>query len=157
MGCDIHTYAEVFVDGQYALQDLNDLLLNSRGPFDWRCYAMYGFLADVRNYSAIPPLAQPRGLPHDVSHEVSSQFHCGYHTPSWLSVDELRNFDYTQPVENRRCMVQLGPNSASGSGTCAEGKGHMATYRDLLSKEFVRDLKVLVNAKTSRVVFWFDN
>ena len=37
-----------------------------RHPFDWRSYWLYGWLADVRNYSDVKPIAPARGLPKDM-------------------------------------------------------------------------------------------
>ncbi len=42
-------------------------------PFDWRSYGMYGFLADVRNWSVVPPIAAQRGFPSDASLEVREE------------------------------------------------------------------------------------
>jgi hypothetical protein len=153
MGCDIHTHAERKVDGKYeAIKDLH--------PFDWRSYAMFGWFADVRNYSDVPPLSDERGLPDDVSDSVRTE-HMGWggdaHTASWMSVEELTAFNYDQPVEDRRVMVQLAENVVSGAGTSDHGGGEMTTYREFLGPAFFRDLDALVSAGADRIVFWFDN
>jgi hypothetical protein len=59
-------------------------------PFDWQAYGMYGFLANVRNYSDVPPLAQPRGLPADLD---AGNEDLGDHSFSWLSLSELLSFE----------------------------------------------------------------
>ena len=107
MGCDIHSYAEKKVNGKwekvgevfpmdewdrnYYKKDFND------SPFDWRSYPMFGFLADVRNYSNSEYLSEAKGLPDDISKEVQEKaddWEGDGHSHSWLSVKELLDFDY---------------------------------------------------------------
>lgn len=110
MGCDIHTYAERKVGDAYEL--IADLC-----PFDWRSYGMYGFLADVRNYSDVLALAADRGLPDDASEVVRLDRHrwgSDAHSASWVGVQELVDFNYDKPVEDRRVTVQLAENVWSG-------------------------------------------
>jgi len=40
----------------------------------YQSYALYGFLADVRNLSKITPISEPRGLPDDASHDNNLTF-----------------------------------------------------------------------------------
>jgi len=64
MGCDIHSHAERRnADGNW------EYLADIR-PFNWRNYGLFGWLADVRNYSAIKPIADGRGVPEDASATV---------------------------------------------------------------------------------------
>ncbi len=148
MGCDIHPQAERRVDGKWqAIPGLK--------PFDDRCYGIFGFLADVRNYSAIPPIAPQRGLPEDA--DVSTEEYLGDHSYSWLSLDELLAFNYDQPVEDRRVMRQTGPNSWNGGCTAEPGGGEMTTYREFLGPKFFEDLDKLKAMGAERVVFGFDS
>jgi hypothetical protein len=127
MGCDIHSYAEKQVNGKWESLDFS--------PFDWRSYGLYGFLAGVRNYSDVPPLAAPRGLPRDVSAHVQEEadgWDSDGHSHSWLSVEELSAFDYDAAVE-------------------------MTTWREFLGPDFFRDLRRLKAEGAERIVFWFDN
>ena len=49
-------------------------------PFDWRSYGMYGFLAGVRNYSAVQPISEPRGFPEDANSTIQARpIACQYH------------------------------------------------------------------------------
>lgn len=147
MGCDIHSYAEKRVNGKWQRVDVT--------PFDWRSYGMYGFLAGVRNYSDVPPLAGRRGLPGDASQEVAGEHeHWGgdAHSASWLSVEELSVFDYDAAVEDRRITV-----NNDGGCTAKPGGGKMTTWREFLGPDFFRDLAALKDAGAERVVFWFDN
>lgn len=152
MGCDIHTYAERNVGDRY------DRIVNA-APFDWRSYGMYGWLADVRNYSGVPSIAAQRGLPIDVSASVRS-YYDGWgsdaHSASWVDVLELTRFDYEQPVEDRRVTRQTAWG-LDGGCTAEPGGGEMTTYLELLGEDFFRDLADLVDAQADRVVFWFDN
>jgi hypothetical protein len=116
---------------------------------------MYGFLADVRNYSAIPPITPQRGLPHDVAGGDDADL--GKHSHSWLSLSELLAFDYDAPVEDRRIRVQLAPDFWSGAGTAEPGGGEMTTYRGFLGEEFFADLEKLKAAGAERIVFGFDS
>lgn len=166
MGCDIHITAERKVGDKYeAVTESvfpyeygNDGFISA--PFDWRSYGMFGFLADVRNYAAAPPIAPPRGWPDDASkgaNEEYEQWSGDAHTPSWLSVAELSAFDYDQPVEDRRVRVQLGPNTWSGAGTAEPGYGTSTTWREFLGAGYFRDLDILQKIDADRVVFFFDN
>jgi len=154
MGCDIHSYAERKDEsGKYVDLDFS--------PFDNRSYGTFGFLADVRNYSAVPPISQPRGLPDDVSSEVPERdetWGSDGHSHSWLSVAELVSFDYDSAMEDRRHTVQTGPRSWNGGATCEVGQGKKkTTFRKFLGDGFFADLKKLQDMGAERVVFWFES
>jgi hypothetical protein len=175
MGCDIHSYAEVRnkETGKWeqafnftTLSDFDKKYLNREkgdSPFDWRGYGMYGFLADVRNYSHIDPIVEPRGIPDDVSETIMSEYDYWYHdahTPSHIYLRELVEFDYTQKFWNRRIRKQTGPNSWTGRGLADEGEGEVLPIDEFLSEMFfqhIEDLKTLGDLDDVRVVFWFDN
>lgn len=152
MGCDIHSYAEKRVNGEWEQVGI--------APFDWRNYGMYGFLAGVRNYSGVPPIAPLRGLPDDASaavKEESETWDGDGHSHSWLAVAELLAFNYDAPVEDRRVTRKVGVNSWSGGMTCNPGEGEATTFRAFLGDEFFADLERLKEANAERVIFWFDN
>lgn len=165
MGCDIHTYVEQRqADGSYKRLTWPTIVgrngWRARGPFDWRNYGMFGFLADVRNYSYVPPISEARGLPFDISDEVRDEMikdPWGLHTPSWLSIDELNAFDYERVFENRRCMKEVVPNVFFGGADAGKGNGVMVSYYDFLGEEFFKDLKILNDIGATRIVFAFDN
>lgn len=154
MDCDIHSHAERRnADG--AWEDIPEL-----APFDWRSYGMYGFLAGVRNYSAVTPIAEPRNIPDDASKVVKSHFEaweCDAHNASWLSVTELVEFDYDTGMEDRRIARQVGMNSWNGGCTAEAGEGRATTYREFLGEGFFEELAKLKTAGVERIVFWFDN
>lgn len=149
MGCDIHTTAEQNVGGRWVGIGFE--------PFDWRSYGMFGFLANVRNYSDVPYIAADRGLPEDASELVRERYPEDGHSHSWVLVDELLAFDYDQPVEDRRVTVQLSERVWSGAGTAEPGDGRATTYREFLGEAFFDDLAKLKELGVERVVFWFDS
>ena len=150
MGCDIHSQAEKRINGRWTRID-------GLEPFDWRSYGMYAFLAGVRNYSAVTPLSEPRGLPDDVDYVEDAEHWLGEHSFSWLSLDELLSFDYEQKMEDRRVTRQLAPNLISGAETCDPGEGEKMTYREFLGQSFFDDIERLKAAGAERVVFGFDS
>jgi hypothetical protein len=154
MGCDIHSRAERRVDGKWEV-------IPGLAPFDWRSYGMYGFLANVRNYSDVPPIAEARGLPKDypkTAHSDEDNYDgLGDHSYSWLSVEELLAFNYDAKVEDRRITVQVAPNCWNGGATADPGGGAMTTYREFLGKAFFEDLEKLKAEGAERIVFGFDS
>jgi hypothetical protein len=154
MGCDIHAYAEVKRDGRWEF---------AQEVFDCRNYGLFGWLANVRNYSAVPPLSEPRGLPTDVSSQVRDEaedWSGDGHTHSWLSAKELLDLDLDATFENRRVTRQTGPNSWDGGCTADLGGGKVVVYRELFGSCLTDTLDVLRGLGAPddvRVVFWFDN
>ena len=148
MGCDIHSFAEKKEGASWAF-------IGGLHPFDWRSYGMYGFLAGVRNYSAVSPITAQRGFPRDASPEVreeKDQWEGDAHSASWLTLAELTAFDYDAPMEDRRVN-----RNGSGGCTCEPGEGKKTTYREFLGEKFFEDLASLKAAGAERVIFWFDN
>ena len=152
MGCDIHSHAEKRNGSQWKRLDVE--------AFEDRNYALFGWLAGVRNYSVVPPIAADRGFPADASNAAANDYD-GWsgdaHSASWVSVAELLAVDYEQTVEDRRTTKQLGPNSWTGGATCEPGEGKKETLREFLGDGFFASLKRLQDAGAERVVFWFDS
>jgi len=153
MGCDIHMYVEK-KNGEGVYE-----YIKSVKPFNYRCYGMFAFLAGVRNYSAIKPIAEPRGLPNYLSKEVREIFkeNDDYHSCSWLSVKELSEFDYDQLMEDRRENKPIATNIFTGAHTVKVGEGKEMTYCEFLRESFFEDLEVLELIGADRIVFGFDN
>ena len=84
MGCDIHICVELQEYG-----GMWEPAILEHGAYDTRNYAVFSKLAGVRG--DLLPIAEPRGLPKDVSREVANQFENGMgdHTPSYLTVKEI--------------------------------------------------------------------
>ena len=156
MGCDIHSYAERKSTGGGGWEAIKEV----PHPFSWRSYRVFAFLAGVRNYSAVTPISQPRRFPTDASPEARSDYELwgsDAHTPSWLTVKELNDFDYTQQMEDWRCGRQITPRLYSEAETCDPGEGIQKTYQEFLGDHFFKELDKLNGAGAERVVFWFDN
>lgn len=157
MGCDIHSYAEVRRNGRWepvSGQQFSD----GDEPFGWRNYGMFGFLADVRNYSYVPVIAERRGIPGDVSAEVLDDYHWwtgNAHSATWLTLAELLAYDYDQTFWDRRVT-----RNGDGAALAEEGEGEHVTLREFLSEGFFADLETLRglgDPADVRVVLWFDN
>jgi hypothetical protein len=154
MGCDIHSFAEK------KDEDGNWEVLPDFEPFEVRSYRVYGWLANVRNYSALTPIAERRGFPEDASPDVKEDYEswdCNAHSASWLSLEELLSFNYDATCEDRRVTREISPNFFDGGQTCEAGEGTQTTYREFFGDYFFKDLEKLKELGAERVVFWFDN
>lgn len=154
MGCDIHITPERKTGAGY--EPITDVAFaEGSAPFDWCSYGMFGFLAGVRNYSAVAPLSEPRGVPEDASGSVCEDYEhwsCDAQSASWLSVAELSAFDYDKQMEDRRVMI-----NNDGGCTAEPGGGTTMTFREFLGPQFFEDLSKLQECGADRVVFWFDD
>lgn len=178
MGCDIHSFLEVRKDGKWEVAgevfplsgfDLEWSLSRGRGthtshPFNWRSYGMFGFLANVRNYSHVPCIQEPTfKIPEDVSPEIEGmreEYAGDYHSHSHLTLRQLIEYDYDQKFWDRRVTKQTGPNSWTGAGLAEEREGETIVLRDFLGKHFfeqIEIMKTLGDPDEVRVIFWFDN
>jgi len=149
MGCDIHSYTEVKKNGKW---DKNPEVF-----FNWRSYGMYGFLANVRNYSEVPPVSLPKGLPDDISIDRDRLEEAGYyHSHSYLTLAELLAVDYDKHFYDMRVMRD--GNGAARARTLDEAE--YTTLRKFLGEEFfnnLEDMKKLGEPDEVRIVFCFDN
>jgi hypothetical protein len=153
MGHDMYAYAEVRGDDGWREADVEML-------FDVRDYGIYGFLADVRNYSHSPVIAEPRGLPTDVSQAVAEDDgdDCDHFAHGWLSLAELLAYDYDQVFWDRRVTKQMPSGVWNGAALADEGEGEHVTLREFLGEYFFRELdrlKMLAPVESVRLVFWF--
>lgn len=159
MGCDIHMHAEKRVDGKWVKAE-RDVPKSKYGnfkedPLENRSYSYFGWLADVRNYSEVPPISQPRGVPTDMAPETKDSYEgwgSDAHSASWLTVDEILAVDFDQVIEDRR--VTIGGN---GGCTAEPGHGKRETLREFLGEYAVNALLKLRDEGVERIVFWFDN
>lgn len=173
MGCDIHSYAEAQHNSEWTkagevfpLDDFDrewSKKAYTDRPFHWRGYGLFGWLADVRNYSHSPVIVEPRGLPLDISPEVRDEYN-GWredaHSCSWLSLAELIEADYDQVFWDRRITRQEAPGMFNGAALAGAGEGERRTLREFLGEgyfETIEILKTLGKPEDVRVVFWFDN
>ncbi|CAM4225477.1 hypothetical protein DEMA109039_11990 [Deinococcus marmoris] len=127
--------------------------------FMGRDYELFAILAGVRNHLRVQPISPPRGIPRDAGEAVraawaTAQKYPEVHTPSWLSLQELLDFDWNQSLIHRVSGDEeaLRPHSEQ-----------FLTYRDAVSdNNFVNrglaQLQTLVeNPADLRMVFWFDS
>lgn len=129
MGTDIHLYVErrngagwkscdVWEDDEY--EPGQKTVPYGKHFYDARNYDTFAILADVRNgrgFAGVDtgdgfiPISEPRGLPDDLSPELRAEADAGLdHTPSWLTVRELLEYDWTR-VTTKRGWVN-GPEYA---------------------------------------------
>jgi hypothetical protein len=100
MGCDIHMCIEAkpWADRSWEPMMMEDAC------YDTRNYDLFSWLANVRNYGekSITPLAEPRGLPPDVSDFVKRHFDAwgpDCHSHSWLLVSEVLGANHPDGAE----------------------------------------------------------
>lgn len=130
MGCDIHFYVERKVDGKWVSADKwtpNKYAGDEGEPsmcveyedrfYRDRNYDLFSMLANVRNGfgfagcdtgDGFKPIAMPRNLPFDVSPEVkdeSDRYGCDGHSHSWLTLAELKSYDWKGQVSKHRGWV----------------------------------------------------
>jgi hypothetical protein len=123
MGCDIHCFVEQKADDRW--EQIGDFLSDwyeegdkyfgeerfkySDSPIDCRNYSLFGVLAGVRR--DFTPIADPRGIPEDVSDSIGEDYKgwgCDAHTPSWLTVKELLDHDWDQLIRVGGLVDQSG-------------------------------------------------
>lgn len=164
MGCDIHSFVERRdVDHWLRVKaSFPDGIYPSNEPFGWRSYGLFGFLANVRNYSQVPPIAHARGLPKDLSAEMLTVLEDtdGNHSHSYLTLAELLAHDYDVVFWDRRITREIAPRCFDGAATANEGEGEHLTLRAFLGPQFFAHLDILKTIgapEDVRIVFWFDN
>lgn len=120
-------------------------------------YSLFGWLADVCNYAAIPPLEPIKGVPRDACAQTF-EYHWdeGQFGQTWYLVDDLLAFDFDQPVENRRVGGYLPNGIFDGSITAEPGGGVMTTYREIVGIYFLKELERLKSICAERIVISFD-
>lgn len=147
MGCDIHPF--VFAGDKY---------LESVVPWTGRSYRKFAFLAGVRNYSGLPPMPWwGRGIGDMKGVSEYRYTDMDYHSTTWVSLDELLQFDYSVEMEDRRVTV-----GGDGGCTAEPGGGERMTYRVFLGQtDFFEDLDVLKVLQAGmgkvRIHYAFDN
>jgi hypothetical protein len=115
MGCDIHCFVEKkvgdnweqigeFISDWYDEDSKylgGDEFKSSYSPVDGRNYILFAALAGVRNGIGISPVSDPRGIPKDCCYSIKDDYEgWGYdaHTPSHLTIQELRDYNWTQAI-----------------------------------------------------------
>jgi len=148
MGIDITSYTEVHRAGCWEC-------VHKSWPFYDRNTTLFAFLGHdiAKRWAAqsyvIPQISPPRGLPTDLSPEVraeSDRLADGAFYSSWLTLDELLNFDYDQLMVTR----SAAPEHRVLHVPLREELGDSLQARlDALRDEFGAQGEV-------RIVYWFD-
>jgi hypothetical protein len=125
VGCDIHLYVEVRDGGRWRHVPVADNYRDAAGDLDYeqyandplyvgRNYALFAILAGVRNGRGVVdgadtgnryvPIADPRGLPEDLTPEVRAEandWRGDAHGHSWHSLAHLLEYDWWQRATRR--------------------------------------------------------
>lgn len=156
MGTDIFTNFEIrfsgawvrmklepYVDGDTASPEEMTAALTH--PLDLgRNYEMFAILAGIRNRDGVQPIAEPRGLPGDVSSAVRTYWeHCGDSAQgtAWFLLSELLDFNWEKPFPQ--------PNRYRHH-TYGEAAEPLVSVALPFLQSLVDDPRNL------RMVFWFD-
>jgi hypothetical protein len=190
MGTDIHLAAEYYKDGCWHLS-------NAELPDD-RNYRAFAILANVRNgYTfagfdtgdPVIPISDPRGLPDDMSKELRAlldseeeeldwhfneeqeQIWLGDHSFSWVTLQELMDYDLDQPVTlhgmvspeaAQRWQKHAEPPIVVAGYSSQPDWVHLQWHRPLresapLIQSLITALVPLGDPPDVRLVFGFDN
>lgn len=154
MGTDIEIHLEEKVIDKWELVQQSD---PENRLFDWRSYGMFAFFCGIRNYSGIQPISKPRGIPQDISPELKKILDddYDYHSASWLSIKELKEFNYNEIMEDRRYTKRISDNMFDGGATCEPGQGEKMTWSEFLGERYIKQLNEFIDGEY-RIVFWFD-
>jgi len=120
-------------------------------PFGGRNYSIFAFLAGVRNFSGVQPIAPTRGLPPDAGRWKGVKL--GRWDHSWLLIHELGAFDYDAEMEDRR-IKQLGTHYDQPI-SLPPGQGVRQSWRAFLTDLYFNELSELQRIGADRVVFGF--
>jgi len=201
MGCDIHICTEIkkVVEGTeewfnadnwkfnpYFKEDEEEgeLEYEIKSIYNNRGYNLFALLAGVRNYSEVVPIDEPRGIPKDV-HSVTKREYESWgldgHTPSWFTLEELKQAKKDNPTTQYSGMVSPEGMAAIENGDmpdmwCQDTNipdykyvewAHEHTLFDQLIEQLElikRDGFLLFGDEEHpeldckvRMVFWFDN
>lgn len=152
MGCDIHFYVERRELGKWVTCDTwedddGDLHVPYQKSFYHdRNYDLFAILADVRNgrgFAGVKtgegfvPIADQRGIPDDACAQyktAAESYGADGHSHSWLTVEELLQFDWTQVSRKQGIvgLVELAHWKVAGSPRAWSGGiwGHAVTTFD---------------------------
>lgn len=104
MGCDIHPVVQVKENGLW-IENPHAIFKNTWYktytdnefevfPSDNRNYRWFALLANVRNYSDLHYISEPKGLPDDFDPNI----YLGDHSFSYLHVEDFETFDFANKI-----------------------------------------------------------
>lgn len=108
-------------------------------PYNGRNYELFSMLAGVRGFTT--PISEPRGIPRDASDGVCCRYELvkdWVHTPSWLTLAELRIASKDKKTYNKDQRFYL--------------KGLINGIDFMLGASYH-----WINDIDARIVFWFDD
>lgn len=166
MGCDIHAMKE---------SRENFWWKNEGEPDIDRDYELFAVLAGVRDRYGIEPVAEPKGVPEDASTEYLALYEyegADAHTPSYLSLAELKGYDQEMELDDGMHVSSRGPDGSilevhgcCSREDCAERVGKRKLFgiwdrnplNDLIAElEELRARRGLTDDDV-RICFFFDN
>ena len=197
MGCDIHVHIEalqsidqhkVWVNVDHWKIDHykeSDSGFNIVPIYRNRDYHLFSVLANVRNYSDMKPICNPRGLPEDVSDHTKKEsdlWNGDGHSHSWFTLKELLDYKEANPkikyaglmTPENAALVDAGGMPTSWCQGCSdptyvhrkwEREEDVFHYLIPEIEERLREVfwvfgdgkyNIELAGKT-RIVFWFDN
>lgn len=160
MGCDIHFYVEVRKNGKWKQagqmvknewytpgeeEGHGNTPMRHEEFYYGRNYDLFGVLAGVRS-NWCPPIKKRRGLPSDISEEVSrlaADWDGDGHSHSWLNLKEILEWAYN------------GDFSHKGKNRFNEISDEFADVTMPKLLKLASDPKL--KPEDVRIVFWFDN
>lgn len=122
MGCDIHNYVEVKVNGKWKpiykpVKHKEYSWTEDAYAYNNRNYDLFAILANVRNGRGFAgcktgdgfvPISMPKGLPDDISYEVKEQAESwdgDGHSHSFLTVKELLAYNWKGQTTTKQGIV----------------------------------------------------
>lgn len=124
--------------------------------YDGRNYALFTMLAGVRASDDFPVISEPKGMPQDASPaavEYADQYGCDGHSHSYLTLKELRDFDWYQGAKRygivtesqyKRLMQGEKPISwCAGVGGPGIKVIDEVTMRDVIKHDWARGMNGL--------------
>ena len=137
MGCDIHSFLEIKVNGHWVM------ISQAEGP---RSYAVFQKMAGVRG-DVDEAISPPKGLPEGMSEGTALNWKAGegdWHTASWFGPDECQKLE--DWIYSQSWLKGQWPEKWTGY-LFGNSVGGFHEYRNDYP-DFIEDV---------RVVFWFDN
>lgn len=107
MGTDIHMAVESLERDYDKGRDEWKCVVLREGAYGNRDYLLFQILAGVRAGDDIAPIAQPRGLPEDISALAKAEVESGDHSFSWLTLDEVRAYEWDKSFAFTRTVDAL--------------------------------------------------
>lgn len=140
MGCDIHLFKEIKINGEWQYFGEADIQPN---------YHLFAYLANVRNYDNINSIAANRGIPMDIS--VITQCHLERwqydgHSHSFLKADEMEFLENFLNIQNKNSRRHYCPEDTLGT-----------LFGSPWSNFWKYPNKRKYDIEDVRFIFWFDN